>query len=174
MRILTLTSLYPNPLQPHLANHNRQLIRHVARRQAVRVIAPVAWTEELAARRRGETLPPGRRTVLDGIPVEHPRYLFTPKILRGWYGRFFCWSVRSAFERAVAEFRPDVVYTPWAYPDGWTAVRLGRRARLPVVLQVMGSDVLLLHQCPRKRQATLEGLRQADAVVAVSRDLLDR
>jgi glycosyltransferase involved in cell wall biosynthesis len=43
-----------------------------------------------------------------------------------------------------------------------------------VILEVMGSDVLLLHQCPRKRQATLEGLHKADAVVAVSRDLADR
>jgi glycosyltransferase involved in cell wall biosynthesis len=119
-------------------------------------------------------MPLERRVLFDGLPVEHPRYWFTPKIMRGWYGRFFYWSVRAAFQRTVAAFRPDLVYTPWAYPDGWAAVQLGHRAGLPVVLKVVGSDVLLLSKHPQKQRGTWEALRQADAVIAVSRHLGDR
>src|SRR5262249_19860522 len=120
MRILVVTNLYPNPFDPNRGMFNRQQLRAVADRHPVRVISPVAWGDELAARRRGVPSPPaGGRKDCDGIPVEYPRYLYTPKVLRGSYGRFYRRSIRGAFARALAEFRPDVVYSPWAYPDGW-------------------------------------------------------
>jgi glycosyltransferase involved in cell wall biosynthesis len=175
MRILTLTNLYPNPLQPHFAPFNRNGLRGLAKQHPVRVIAPILWTDELAARcRGGAALPPGRRHILDGIPVEHPRYLYTPWLFRGSYGRFFRWSVRRAFHQAVQEFRPDVVYAPWAYPDGWAAVELGHAAGLPVVIKVHGSDVLLLSRYPQRRPGTVDALRRANRIVAVSQDLTQR
>ncbi len=176
MRILTLTNLYPNSIQPHRAAFNRQQLAALARHHGVRVIAPVAWTDEFAARWRGSgngCLERFERPD-EGTAVEHPRYWFTPGLLRGTYGRSYLWSVRPAFERAVAEFQPDVVYAPWAYPDGWAAVRLGREAGVPVVVKVLGSDVLQLPRYPGRRRATVEALQQADRVVAVSRDLAER
>jgi glycosyltransferase involved in cell wall biosynthesis len=172
MRILTVTNLYPNPFQPQRATFNREQVKALARDHAVAVIAPIAWTEELAARRTGSpALPRGRRMEWDGVPVAYPRVLFLPRVLRGSYGHFFEWSVRGAFRRAVAAFKPDVVFATWAYPDGWAAVRLARRAGLPVVLKVHGSDVLQLDEFPARRRGTVETLRGADRVVAVSRDL---
>lgn len=174
MRILGLTNLYPNPWQPHRAPFNRHQFRLLGEQFPVRVIAPVAWTDELAARRRGgPVLPPGRRATHDGLPVEHPRYYFPPRVLRGWYGHCYRESVRAAFRRAVEEFRPDVVHAPWAYPDGWAAVQLGHAAGLPVVVQVHGSDVRLLDRFPGRRRRTEEALRAADGVIAVSQDLAD-
>jgi glycosyltransferase involved in cell wall biosynthesis len=137
------------------------------------VIAPIAWTDELAARGKGRAArsPGAGASTLDGLTVEHPRYVFPPKLARGWYGHFYLASVRKTFRRAVREFGPDLVFTPWAYPDGWAAVRLGRAAKLPVVLQVHGSDVLLLDRVPARRRRTEEAVRAADGVVAVSHDL---
>lgn len=172
MRILTITNLYPNPFQPQRATFNRQQVRALAAGHDVSVIAPIAWTDELAARRAGSPkLPPGRRMEWDGIPVEYPRYVFVPRALRGWYGRFFAWSVGPSFRRALTAFRPDVVYATWAYPDGLAAVDLAHRAGLPAVLKVHGSDVLQLKYHPSRRRGTTEALRRADRVVAVSRDL---
>jgi glycosyltransferase involved in cell wall biosynthesis len=174
MRVLGLTNLYPNPMQPHRAPFNRHLFRLLAERHAVRLIAPVAWTDELSARRRGaDPLPPERRVTTDGLTVEHPRYYFPPRLMRGWYGHCYQASVRGAFRRAVAGFRPDVVHAPWAYPDGWAAVRLAHAAGLPVTIQVHGSDVRLLDRYPARRRRTVEALRAADGVIAVSRELAD-
>src|SRR5439155_11480214 len=155
MRILALTNLYPNPQQPHRAAYNRQHFREFAAAgHEVRVIAPVPGTDELAAWRHGkQPLPRDRRVTLDGIPVEHPGYLFTPKVLRGWYGGFFRRSARRSFERAVVEFRPDVVFASWAYPDGWAAIELGHAAGIPVVINAVGSDVLLCRGVRRRRLA---------------------
>src|SRR6516162_682944 len=132
MRVLTLTNLYPNPLHPTRGPFNRQQLRVLAEHHDVRVISPIAWPDELAWRLKGgPRLPSDRRVTCDGIGVEHPRYYFPPKYLRGWYGHFYRESVRSTFRRALTEFRPDVIYSPWAYPDGWAAVELGHQAGLP-------------------------------------------
>jgi glycosyltransferase involved in cell wall biosynthesis len=172
MRILAMTNLYPNPYQPHRATFNRHQFRILGRRHPVRVIAPIAWTDEFKARRGGAApLAPGRRVTHDELTVDHPRYIFPPKIARRWYGHCYYASVRRTFRRAVREFRPDLVFTPWAYPDGWAAVRLAREARLPVVLQVHGSDILVLAQTAGRRKRTAEAVRGADGVVAVSHDL---
>jgi glycosyltransferase involved in cell wall biosynthesis len=175
MRILAVTNLYPNPLQPHRATFNRQQFRALAGAHDLAVIAPIAWTDELAARWAGKgRLLEGRRVARDGLTVVHPRYLFPPRVLHNSYGRCYLWSIRGAFRQALREFRPDLVFATWAYPDGWAAVDLAHRAGLPVVLKVHGSDILLLDHFPGRRRGTVEALRRADRVVAVSRDLARR
>lgn len=171
MNVLVLTNLYPNPIQPHLAPWNRAQLKALSARNEVRVIAPVLWTEEWSARRTPGRIPADRRSVCDGITVEHPRYYYPPKVLRGTYGACFRWSVTQSFRRAIRQSRPDVVYASWAYPDGWATVRLASRANLPVVVRVLGSDVLMLKNFPGRLRRTVEALRRADKVVAVSRDL---
>ena len=158
MRVLGLTHLYPNPFNPHLAPFNRHLFRALGDRNPVRVIAPIPWTVEVRARWNGAApLPADRRAELDGLTVDHPRFYFPPKILQWTYGPLFEKSVRRVFRQRVAEFRPDLVYATWAYPDGWAAVRLARRAGLPVVVQVLGSDVLVL---TKHRDATATDVRR--------------
>jgi glycosyltransferase involved in cell wall biosynthesis len=175
MRILTITNLYPNPFQPQRATFNRQQVRALAAKHDVSIIAPISWTDELSARRSGSTpLPAGRRMERDGIPVEYPLYVFTPRVMRGWYGRFYRWSIGPAFRRALTTFHPEIVFATWAYPDGLAAVDLAHRAGLPVVLKVHGSDILQLKHHPSRRHGTTESLKRADRVVAVSRDLARR
>jgi glycosyltransferase involved in cell wall biosynthesis len=172
VKILIVTNLYPTPLDPNRSTFNRQQFQALAAEHSVRIIAPVAWTDELAARRRGSPpLPKDRVSQVDGIAVNHPRYWFPPRAMRGTYGRFFQWSIGRAFRRAVAEFKPDVVLASWAYPDGWAAVRLARLAGLPVVVKVHGSDVLHQAAHPARRRRTIEALLAADGVVAVGEDL---
>ena len=174
MRILVLTNLYPGPCAPNRAAFNRQQFAALAQQHEVRVIAPIAWTDEISTRRTARADGLQRRRMSDGMIIDHPRYLFTPRFLRGWYGRFVVRSVRASFQAAVREARPDVVLGCWAYPDGWAAVKLAREAGLPVVVKVHGSDLLSLKAHPSRLARTKETLAQADAVVAVSRHLRER
>ncbi|VTR93663.1 Glycosyl transferase group 1 OS=Isosphaera pallida (strain ATCC 43644 / DSM 9630 / IS1B) GN=Isop_3198 PE=4 SV=1: Glyco_trans_4_4: Glycos_transf_1 [Gemmata massiliana] len=172
MRILTVTNLYPNPFQPQRATFNREQIRALACEHQVIVISPIAWTDELTARRTGSPpLPHGRRMYWDDVAVEYPRSWFIPRVFRGSYGKLFQWSLANTFYRVAREFRPDIVFATWAYPDGWAAIRLAHKTDLPIVLKVHGSDVLELDKHPSRRKGTIEALQQADRVVAVSRDL---
>jgi glycosyltransferase involved in cell wall biosynthesis len=175
MRILAITNLYPNPLQPYRAAFNRQQFRALAQRHEVEVISPIAWTDEWSARRLGaEALPADRRVRCDGLTVYHPRYFYPPRVLRHWYGQFLRQSIEGTFRRVVDAFHPDVVLAAWAYPDGWSAVELGRRAGLPVVVKVHGSDILTLARTRGRYARTVEAMRRADAVIAVSEDLADK
>ena len=77
-----------------------------------------------------------------------------------------------SFHDTVRQFRPDVVFSSWAYPDGWTAVELSRQADLPVVVKVHGSDIHQLKRYPGRNAGTIGALKKADAIVAVSQELV--
>jgi len=160
MRILAVTNLYPNPYQPHRAAFNRQQFRALAAEHEVRVIAPIAWTGEWSARRRHgmPRLADDRKRLSDGMVIHHPRYAFTPKAFRGWYGRFLVQSIRGCFCENGREVQPDIVLGCWAYPDGWAAVQLAREVNLPVVIKVHGSDLLTLDNHPARKKRTMEAL----------------
>ncbi len=169
MRILAITNLYPRPGHETLAPFNRQQFAAMAARDDLAVLAPVPWTEELRDWRNGRRTPRSYRSA-KGIEVRHPRYYFTPGILRASYGRFFLASIQGEARRLIREFRPEVVLACWAHPDGWAAVEIAREAGLPVVIKVVGSDVLAVNN-PSRLARTAEALRKAHAVVAVSQDL---
>ncbi|MGI6415819.1 MAG: glycosyltransferase [Thermoguttaceae bacterium] len=138
----------------------------------LRLIVPVAWTTRFA-KGLGRTSASRSSGVsrINGLTAVHPVYWYTPRILRTTYGRSYRWSVKRAYDRLAGEFDPSLVYAPFAYPDGWAAVRLAGDLGLPAVIKVMGSDVYSIGDVPGRSRGTIEALRQAAAVVCVSRDL---
>ena len=137
----------------------------------MRLIAPVAWTEQV---RRSPSTPPQQSILRDGMVIEHPRYVYPPKILRSWHGACYLRSIRPAFDRAVQALQPEVFLASWGYPDAWAALKLARAANLPIAAKVHGSDVLLLAKNGARRRQTIEALTGADVVIAVGRQLAQR
>lgn len=173
MRILIITNLYPRPQQPTRATFNRNQFAALNRDHELRILAPVAWTDRLNRRSlRWERVESW--TTPEGAAVDHPTYWFPPKVLRGMYGRCFERSIANAFHAAVDDFRPEAVLSAWAYPDGWATVRLAHRRRLPAVVKVHGSDLLLLRRGSARERQTSDVLRSTDAVIAVGQGLARR
>ena len=173
MRILALTQMYPRPGADLFAPFNAQQFRQLARLHELRMIRPVPWTQ----RRLRDAVPTLRANQClndDVIAVEYPPFFFTPKFGHCYHGHFYLWSVRHTVRRAATEFRPDVILSCWAHPDGWAAVQLGRELGIPVVIKVIGSDVLVLARNLRRRRRVAEALSAADGVVTVSGDLACR
>lgn len=169
VRVLALTHQYPTPFQPTYSTYNRQQFAELAELHELRVIRTIPWTLALTQRRQGRWQGPG--PLMQGrVPVMFPVFYYPPKVGSHTYGPFFEWSARRVFAREVKAFTPDVVLATWAHPDGWAAVRLARRASLPIVLKVTGADVLV-YATGRRRQPVVEALTGADAVVVVSEDL---
>ena len=169
MRILAITHQYPTAADPTFAPYNRQQFAELARRHELRIIRPVPWPQVLA-----ETIRTGGRVVDDidgnGIRTYRPTFRYPPRILRHWYGAFFEHSVAAPTRRVLDTYQPDVLLSAWAHPDGWATTRIGRRLGLPVVVKVIGSDVLVLATGAR-RKLVREALVAADAVIAVSHNL---
>jgi glycosyltransferase involved in cell wall biosynthesis len=172
MRILCISNLFPNQLQPNRGIFNWRHFSHLQREAEVRVISPVSWIEDCRLRKRsGKSPVTSHWTSWRDVLVAYPRFYYTPGLWRNSHGTFLRISIGRCFRKAVAEFRPDLVYATWAYPDGWAAWRLARAAGLPVVVKVHGSDLLLLDGQPGRRRRAAEMLRDVNAVSAVSNDL---
>ncbi len=171
MKVLFFSYAYPNPLQPGLGTFNRSMIAGLASDHEVRVVSPVPFPELWRARLCGQ-LPRGLNdpqfVAVPGVQADYPTFYYPPKLFRSQYGQCLWWSVRRRLERAMREFRPDVVLSYWAHPDGEVAVRMAQRHNVPAVTMVGGSDVLLLARSGSRRRAILNVLERADAVVTVS------
>jgi glycosyltransferase involved in cell wall biosynthesis len=175
MRILCITNLFPNRYRPGKGIFNWHAFSQLAEQASVRVLSPIPWTEEIQFGKKAPTLHVAERwDDWKGVSVVYPRYFFTPRVLRGMYGKFFESSIRKTFEWAVADFQPDLVYACWAYPDAWAACRLASQFGLPVAVKLHGSDVLLVNQSADRKQRTVEVLKQADCLFAVSAHLRER
>ena len=174
MRLLFISNVFPSPLLPTVGPFNRELVRALSWDHEVRVVCPVAWTDEWKARRAGRSLPKGRVGPLEGarnVTVRYPRYWFTPRVLRQQYGRFMWRSLRRGVMEELSALRPDAVVGYWAHPDGEVAVRAARIAGVPSAVMVGGSDVLVLASDCRRRERIVSVLKAADVVIPVSEDL---
>lgn len=143
------------------------LCRALAKSHAVRVVSPQPWTDAVSHGR-------AQAEVLDGMRVDRPIYLYTPKVMRAWYDRFMSVSATPALRRAMLEFQPDCVISYWAHPDCAVAARAARRAGIPSIAMVGGSDVLILAGDNRRRQKIAAALNASDAVCVVSDGIRER
>ncbi len=170
MNILFLSSVFPNAIQASRGCFNDKLVRAMARGHQVEVVSPIPWVDLLRGVRRGVRVPMYQRIAdPSGIGIHYVPFLYTPKILRRWYGHFY-WSSIKGTVRSLIQ-RTDLVISYWAHPDGEAAVRIGRLVGIPSCVIIGGSDVLLLPRKPSRRRRVQSVLEATDAVVTVNDDL---
>ncbi|MEX0725864.1 MAG: glycosyltransferase [Planctomycetaceae bacterium] len=172
LRLLFFSNVFPNPLAPNKGMFNRSLIRALAAEHPLRVVSPISWWDEAIARwTRKKRIHRRQIHLVDSVRTSYPRFYYPPKILRSFYDFFLSRSTRAELDRVIAQFRPQAILSYWAHPDGTVAVETARRHRIPSVVMVGGSDVLLLAKNASRRRVILSTLENADAVVAVSDDI---
>src|SRR4051812_21678152 len=119
MKILFVSSDYPQAFQPANGLFNKYLVEALRETHNVRVVCPVPWTQSA----RGALRSRQWKMQHDAI---HPTYYYSPKLFRNHYGTLMWWSVRKAVRKFLQDFRPDVVLGYWAHPDGEVAVRIAK------------------------------------------------
>jgi glycosyltransferase involved in cell wall biosynthesis len=80
-------------------------------------------------------------------------------------------SSLQVLSKLIGQNRPNIIYAPWAYPDGLAVTVIGRLLKIPVVIKVQGSDINELTHITGVRPQIAWALKQAAAVIAVSQDL---
>lgn len=178
MHILTLTSLFPNAMQPVHAVFIRNRMQNFARRHGHKwtVVAPVAWWPKLPFSTVASYDRLARVPLLEdlaGHAVHHPRYLVTPKVGMSWYGRWMSIGVRRTVEEIHRREPIDVIDGHYIYPDGTAAVDLGRDLGIPVVLSARGTDLNLYPSIPAIRPILERNLERTDHLICVCSDLKD-
>jgi teichuronic acid biosynthesis glycosyltransferase TuaC len=169
MRVLTLSTVFPNLRQPAFGVFVAERIRRLARHCDVSVVAPVPWF-------------PGNRWIRphwsgvpaseghDGFRIYHPRVLCLPRYAKWSDGALYAASVLPFLLRLRRRFPFDLIDAHFAYPDGVAAALLGGLLRVPVVITLRGSIVRLRHY-PLHRPQIRWALRRAARVLAVSQSL---
>jgi glycosyltransferase involved in cell wall biosynthesis len=166
LRVLSLSTVFPNPGAPLHGLFVLERLRHLAAHAEIRVVAPVArfpWREASGVRREER----------GGMPVEHPTFRYVPGVLKATDGLALALSALPTVLRLRREgFDFDLIDAHFAYPEGFAAVLLGRWLGRPVVVTERGT-LPMIWDDPLRGRAARWALRRADRAIAVSRHLGD-
>ncbi len=173
MRLLTLTTLYPNAARPNHGVFVETRLRHLLQsgRIQARVVAPTPWFPSKSALfgHYAATARAPRLEVRYGVDIDHPRYLAVPKVGMSIAPFLLAAGAYSAMNGMIqGGYDPDIIDAHYFYPDGVAAAIIGKRLRKPVVITARGSDVNLLPQFALPRRMILWAARRAAALITVS------
>ncbi len=173
MRVLTVTSLYPNSAQPNFAVfvENRMRRVHATGHADISVIAPTPWfpskNKMFGAYATHAAVP--KREIRHGIRIEHPRYAMIPKIGMQSQPALYYRSLRRAAMALIEETGPfDLIDAHYFYPDGVAASRLADDLGIPFTCTARGTDINQipgLHEFGKR--AVLDVARRASASITV-------
>ena len=173
VRLLTLTTLFPNARQPRhgifIANRLARL-RDTGRIDAT-VVAAVPWFP--GAYRDAAGVP--RTETICGMPVRHPRYMQVPAVGMRIQPDSLSRALLEELRRTgLGVNRFDVIDAHYFYPDGVAAARVAQALGLPLVISARGSDINLIGDIGvRATAACLRAANAAQALIAVSAALAD-
>lgn len=172
LRILTVSSLYPNAVAPEFGvfveNRLRQL---VGSGEAVsRVVAPVPWfpSAHPAFGRYADLARVPAREHRHGLEIDHPRYAMVPKVGMSVQPYLLYRSLRAHLGRLLRQGQTvDLIDAHYVYPDGVAAALLARRFNLPLVITARGTDLSLVPESALPRRWIRWAIAQAQGLVAV-------
>ena len=175
LRIVVLAPGYATEANPTGYVFHRTACEALARAGAQpRVVVPVAWAPwplRSISARWGQYARIPQREQVDGITVEHPRYVQIPRGNRaGWPHRAFARLLRNMLA-------PDdlLIHAHFAYPCGLAAARVAGERNIPCVLTLHGSDVNRFPGMSKTtRRLFQEAVLGATTVIAVSEALANR
>jgi teichuronic acid biosynthesis glycosyltransferase TuaC len=172
MKLLTLTTLFPNAASPNQGIFVENRLRHLVASGAVesRVVAPVPWfpfRHAAFGRYAGFAKPPSEEMRF-GLKVLHPRYPHIPKIGMSAAPLLLANAAKATIARLIDDgYDFDLIDTHYFYPDGVAAVMLGKYFNKPVVITARGSDITLIPRYRLPRKMILWAARNAAGIIAV-------
>lgn len=168
LRVLAITRIFPNAVEPLAAPFNRQQFSELGKLCDLHVMATIPWFPGAGLTTKsksGSRLKVPRRDTIAGLDVSHPRVAYVPR-LAGLSGALEVASLLPSFLPRRRNI--DVILGSWAYPEGAASVALAALAGVPAVIKVHGSDLNVQSTMFGPRTNLSFALPKADALVAVS------
>lgn len=170
MKILVVTSVFPNSKQPTLGVFVKERMFKVARYNQLKVIAPAPWFPLVTYIKKDYRPQIPYIEIQEGIEVYHPRFFNIPKFFKFLDGLFFFFSSVITVWKVRKDFDFDIIDAHFVYPDGFGAVLLGKLFKRPVTITVRGTIKKLLRSLLARFQIKY-ALRRAIRVFTVCHDL---
>jgi glycosyltransferase involved in cell wall biosynthesis len=167
LKILSLSTEYPNPAEPGKGLFVHARLRAMAELADVTVIAPVALLDYANPEGRLLASFAIQKTRIDhGARVFHPRWFYPP--FGGWLNAFFLYlRLLWPVAQLVSRCKVDLIDAHFAHPEGIAAALLGMTLDIPFMITMRGCE--LRYQSQRlKRFWMAWAIRRADRVITVS------
>jgi len=174
--VLTFTTLFPNSEQPSHGVFVENRLRHLVASGEVEsvVVAPVPYFPS-TARCFGDWARYARvdrQEMRHGLAIHHPRFPVIPQVGMSTGPALLAAATISLVRRLLAKDRGfDIIDAHYFYPDGVSALWIGRHLRRPVVITARGTDINLISRYALPRRAIRWGIANADRLIAVSEAL---
>ena len=171
MQILTVTTFFPNPIEPHRTIFVKNLVMAMREFCAVTVVAPVSLFPPISKFRNWfakKKIP--KREYCDGLEVLHPRFLAIPRA-NWWLGLGYFLGVMGQIYKLKQQYDACLIHVHCAFPDAVGVALVARVLRLPYVVTSHGSDINVYANRQLLRAQIRWALCGASGVIAVSEDL---
>ena len=175
MRILTLSTLFPNAVQPNLGIFVERQATALAKRDGmnVKVINPIAlppWPLSCHSSYAGlQRLPEAQDW--RGLSVHRPRFTLLPMIGGRFSPTAIVRAVLPLAQRLHAKTPFDLIDAEFLYPDGPAAMHIARALGLPFTIKARGADVHHWGEHPAYCKQIVGASYAASGLLAVSEAL---
>ena len=177
LKILVLSSLFPNDVQPRHGIFIEHRVAHLARAgDEIRVVAPVPWFPSSNPRfghYAALTRIPKAAT-RRGVAVNYPRHPVIPKVGMALAPMLMAAALYPVLAKLRREFDFDVIDSYYLYPDGVAAALLAKWLDVSFTMTALGSDVTQIPESTSARHMILSATRRAAAVTTVAGALRDQ
>lgn len=171
-RLLIVTNLYPNPLEPTRGIFIQQLVERLKSAYEINVLCPLPWFPNLkifsGMKKWHKFSQIPSRAAINGIDVHYPRYLVIPRFLGFLHSVFLYASILGKIQKMDKKTKIDLINAFWLFPDGIAAVWAARKLKIPVVISARGCDINLYKSFAFRLPQIKMALRSADFVTAMS------
>lgn len=183
LRLLTLSTLYPNAAFPNHGIFVETRLAHLVAHEDVeaRIVAPVPYFPSLpkpvaaAFGRWGRYAGVPRAESRRDLPILHPRYPVIPRLTSALTPHAVYRAYAAGHDALARQgFAADIIDAHYLYPDGVAAIWLARRIGVPAVLTARGSDVTEWPDFHGPARMIRAAISNADALITVSDALADR
>jgi len=166
MKIAVITQYFPSSAEPWQGRSAYQTLRIIARQATVKVFYPNASYPSLLKphSRIYDALDPAYSP--PDVKTSYHSYPALPLISRPFNGGA---AARSLLPH-VRTFTPDLIFSVFLYPAGYSALKIGKALSIPVIAMGIGSDINRIGGALSAKY-TRQVLRESDFTVTVSDDL---
>jgi teichuronic acid biosynthesis glycosyltransferase TuaC len=177
LRVLSLSTLYPNDQAPNFGVFIERQMQAVAKRDDVdlTLVNPIGlppFPLSLHPRYRAlRDLPAQEQR--GGVTVLRPRFRLLPKIGARFNAGAIVRAVLPLARKLHRQEPFDLVDAQFFHPDGLAAVQIGKAFGLPVSIKARGADIQHWGHQPATSAQVSEAGQRASGLLAVSKGLVD-
>lgn len=170
--VLSLATLYPNPVNPRFGTFVARSMEALAKRGDWRVtmVNPIGLPPLVLGRYRPLADLPAEN-VEGGITIHRPHFTLIPRIGARRNAAAIARAVLPLVQRIHAETPIDLIDAQFFFPDGPAAAIIAGEMGLPLSIKARGSDISFWGDQDFAKAQMLDAARRATGLLAVSRDL---